>query len=153
MRRGTWLGAALLAGLASACGPGGDAATPAPPAAPAPETAAPVPAPGPPPAAATAVSGAQREAELIFSTRCATCHGPTGTGDGPGSVALEPKPRNFHDPAWQASVSDEHLRRIIVGGGSAVDRSPLMPPNPDLVTKPEVVAALVAHVRSLRSNP
>lgn len=34
-------------------------------------------------------------------------------------------------------------------GGAAVGRSPSMPGNPDLMSKPEVVAALVAHVRSL----
>jgi mono/diheme cytochrome c family protein len=146
--------AALLAALA--CGPSGDSAPPAQPAGPAPAPAPPAaapaaPAPTPTPAA-PAVSAAQREAEVVFSTRCATCHGPRGAGDGPGAVALEPKPRNFQDPAWQASVADDHLRRIIVGGGGAVGRSPLMPPNPDLVTKPEVVAALVAHVRGLRAR-
>jgi mono/diheme cytochrome c family protein len=152
------LAGALLAALA--CGPGGDSTPPAQPAAPAPVPSPPAAAPGQappasapaPPPAAPAVSAAQREAGVIFSTRCATCHGPRGTGDGPGAAALEPKPRNFQDPAWQASVADDHLRRIIVGGGGAVGRSPLMPPNPDLVTKPEVVEALVAHVRGLRAR-
>jgi mono/diheme cytochrome c family protein len=156
------LGAALLAALA--CGPGGESAPPAQPAAPAPAPPPPAAAPGQAPAAvpaapaptptppAPALSPAQREAELVFSTRCATCHGPRGAGDGPGAAALEPKPRNFQDPAWQASVADDHLRRIIVGGGDAVGRSPLMPPNPDLVTKPEVVAALVAHLRGLKAR-
>jgi hypothetical protein len=34
-------------------------------------------------------------------------------------------------------------------GGAAVGRSPTMPGNPDLMSKPEVVRALVAHVRGL----
>src|SRR5262245_47141497 len=110
-------------------------------------------APGaaPAPAAAPAAGGSEaaRQAAQIFATRCATCHGPEGRGDGPGSVGLDPKPRNYHDPGWQSTVSDAHLAAIIVGGGPAVERSPLMPPNPDLQGKPEVVAALVAHIRSL----
>jgi hypothetical protein len=83
--------------------------------------------------------------------RCSTCHGPQGAGDGPGAAGLEPKPRDFRDPAWQASVTDDHLRRIIVLGGPAVGKSPLMPPNPDLAGKDDVVGALVARIRSLAS--
>jgi mono/diheme cytochrome c family protein len=116
----------------------------APPAAGAP-AAAPVPAP----AAAPAAAAEGQEAEQIFATRCLTCHGPEGAGDGPGSAALEPKPRNFQDPAWQESVTDEHIEKIVMYGGAAVGRSPTMPGNPDLIAKPEVVRALAAHVRSL----
>jgi mono/diheme cytochrome c family protein len=126
----------------------------APPAAAPPEAAAPAPAapaaqaPSAPAAAPSA--GAVEEAKQIFSTRCFTCHGSEGAGDGPGSVALTPKPRNFQDGAWQDSVTDEHIEKIIMYGGAAVGRSPTMPGNPDLMSKPEVVRALVAHVRGLR---
>jgi mono/diheme cytochrome c family protein len=92
---------------------------------------------------------AQEEAQKIFSTRCFTCHGPKGEGNGPGSAALTPKPRNFTDAVWQASVTDDHIAKIIQYGGAAVGKSPSMPGNPDLMSKPQVVAALVAHVRSL----
>jgi hypothetical protein len=73
----------------------------------------------------------------------------TGMGDGPGSAALTPKPRNFHDKDWQASVNDDHIHKIILYGGAAVGRSPMMPGNPDLIAKPEVVKGLVAHIRDL----
>jgi hypothetical protein len=46
-------------------------------------------------------------------------------------------------------VSDEHIEKIVMYGGAAVGRSPTMPGNPDLMAKPEVVRALVAHVRGL----
>ena len=88
------------------------------------------------------------EAQEIFQVRCVTCHGATGKGDGPGSVALNPKPRNYASAEWQKSVTDEHLGKIIVEGGAAVGLSPLMPPNPDLADKPEVVNALVAVIRN-----
>jgi mono/diheme cytochrome c family protein len=92
---------------------------------------------------------AESEAEKIFSTRCFTCHGAAGEGNGPGSAALVPKPRNFTETAWQASVTDDHIAKIIQYGGAAVGKSPTMPGNPDLMSKPEVVQALVAHIRSL----
>jgi mono/diheme cytochrome c family protein len=92
---------------------------------------------------------AQAEAEKIFSERCVTCHGANGAGDGPASASLVPKPRNFQDPAWQKSVSDEHIEQIVQYGGAAVGKSAAMPANPDLTSKPAVVAALRAHVRSL----
>jgi len=75
------------------------------------------------------------------------CHGASGKGDGPVGAALNPKPRDLGDPVWQKSVTDEHIEKIIQGGGSAVGKSPLMPANPDLNAKPDVVKALRAMVR------
>jgi len=92
------------------------------------------------------------EAQEIFQSRCVTCHGTSGKGDGPGSAALDPKPRNYTSAEWQKSVTDEHLKKIIVEGGAAVGLSPLMPPNPDLIDKPQVVDALVAVIRNF-GNP
>lgn len=92
---------------------------------------------------------ARKEAAEIFSTRCMTCHGATGRGDGPASAGLTPKPRNFHDPAWQSSATDIHIETIIQFGGGSVGKSPAMPGNPDLVSKLEVVSALRAHIRNL----
>jgi mono/diheme cytochrome c family protein len=144
--------AALIGALALACGSDQEPAGGAAPAASTTAPAAVKPAePAAPPAASPAPGGsdAERQAGQIFATRCATCHGPEGRGDGPGAAGLDPKPRNYHDATWQASVRDEHLAKIIVQGGGAVGRSPLMPPNPDLVGKPDVVAALVKQIRSL----
>lgn len=90
----------------------------------------------------------RKEAETLFNTLCVTCHGQSGTGDGPGAVALDPKPRNYTDKAWQASVTDEALRTIIVRGGAAVGKSVNMPASPQLKDKPGVVQALVEKVRS-----
>jgi len=114
---------------------------------PAPPAAAPAFAPAPTPAG-DAVS-AKAEAEKIFSERCVTCHGAKGGGDGPASAGLVPKPRNFQDAAWHQSVSDEYIEQIVQYGGAAVGKSPAMPANPDLMSKPAVVAALRAYVRAL----
>ena len=90
---------------------------------------------------------AQKEAQEIFKTRCTMCHGEGGKGDGPAGVALNPKPRDMTDSAWQKSVTDEHIEKIILGGGQAVGKSVLMPANPDLANKPEVIKALRQIVR------
>jgi cytochrome c5 len=92
------------------------------------------------------------EAKEIFENRCTVCHGSLGKGDGPGSAALDPKPRDLTSAEWQGSVDDEHLRKIIVYGGSAVGKSATMPANPDLDAKPEVVAELVKLIRGLEGK-
>ena len=76
------------------------------------------------------------------------CHGAGGHGDGPGAAALNPKPRNYTDAAWQKSISDEAIAKIIVSRGAAVGKSPSMPANPDLASKPSVVSGFVSIVRS-----
>jgi len=146
--RGALIAASALA-FGVGCGPGGggSSSTPAP-AAPAPAAPAAPEAP-----AAAAPSGepsaaARQEAKDIFASRCTACHGPEGMGNGPASAGLTPPPRNFHDKAFQARATDEHIEQIIQYGGSAVGLSPAMPANPDLTSKPEVVAALREIIRS-----
>lgn len=97
-----------------------------------------------------AAGDAAADAKKIFATRCTTCHGMSGAGDGPAAVALTPKPRSFGDADWQAKVTDEHLAKVIVKGGLAVGLSPMMTANPDLETKPEVVKELVKMVRGFK---
>jgi uncharacterized membrane protein len=105
-------------------------------------------APPPPSAAApVAFAGPEEEAAHLFKSRCAACHGEHGLADTPTAQALNPRPRNFTDMAWQSRVTDEHLRQVVVGGGGAVGLNPLMPANPDLKDKPAVVDALVRTVR------
>jgi cytochrome c553 len=100
-------------------------------------------------AAATpaAAGGASEEAKNLFQMRCVICHGPNGKGDGAGAASLDPKPRDYTNKEWQASVTDEDLKKIIVGGGQSVGKSPLMPPNLDLGQKPEVLDGLIAVIR------
>ncbi len=90
------------------------------------------------------------KAKDIFRNRCVPCHGAVGQGDGPASATLNPKPRKYADPEWQASVTDEYLEKIIKYGGAAVGKSPVMPGNPD-ISDPAVIAGLKDIVRSF--NP
>ncbi|MBF6558796.1 MAG: c-type cytochrome [Candidatus Binataceae bacterium] len=100
-----------------------------------------------PPAAVTADARAQ--AAEIFTSRCATCHGDQGRGNGPAAANLNPRPVNFHSRKWQRSVTDARIAQAIVQGGKAVGLSAEMASNPDLENEPAVVAALVERVRKL----
>jgi cytochrome c5 len=113
-----------------------------------PRATEPAAAPADTAASAPEATGPEAQAALIFKTRCSTCHGTDGKGNGPASITLNPKPRNYTDPAWQKSVTDDHIAEIIVKGGAALGKSPNMLANPDLADKPDVVAALVKKVRS-----
>jgi mono/diheme cytochrome c family protein len=101
-----------------------------------------------PAASAQDVAAAAQEARQLFNTVCATCHGADGRGDGPGAAALNPKPRNYTDKAWQASVTDDHIKSTVLMGGAAVGKSPAMPAQPQLRDKPLVLDELVKIVRS-----
>ncbi len=95
----------------------------------------------------TAAIDPAKEAHALYQSRCATCHGRDGRGDGPASGMLNPKPRSFADATWQAGITDQAIDDIVLRGGAAVGKSPLMPPNPDLEGKRDVVVALRALVR------
>jgi mono/diheme cytochrome c family protein len=91
-----------------------------------------------------------QEARKLFNTKCFTCHGDHGAGDGPNAATLDPKPRAFGDAKWQASVTDEQIKKTIVEGGPAVGKSAAMSANPELQDKPEELTALVKIVRDFK---
>jgi hypothetical protein len=96
-----------------------------------------------------APEAARARASTIWAERCVPCHGANGRGDGPGAKLLPVKPRNFGDGAWQRSTDDARIAQVIVDGGMSVGLDRNMAANPDLRTKPEVVAALVELIRGL----
>lgn len=62
-----------------------------------------------------------------YNTFCASCHGMDGKANNATAMAMNPKPRNLTDAAWQDSVTDEHLTKLLEGGGAAVGLSATMP--------------------------
>jgi mono/diheme cytochrome c family protein len=109
-------------------------------------TGQPASAPEPPPPAPDPAADARN----LFKTKCIVCHGDHGAGDGPGAAALNPKPRAFADATWQASVTDEQIKKTILEGGAAVGKSAAMSANPELSDKPEELTALVKIVRDFK---
>jgi len=133
---------ALLSAVVAGCGGKPSSETPAKPATEQAPAATP-PAPAQTPAAS--LSPAELGAK-VFATRCALCHGPDGHGDGPGSAALKPKPRNFHDKAYMSTRTDAQLLEVIHQGKGA------MPKWGGVLSEAEINAAL-AHVRELGKKP
>ena len=96
------------------------------------------------------IAGPTREkARRLYQARCESCHGKSGAGDGPEAHKSNPRPRSFHVEGWQKSVTDAEIEKSIIGGGAAIGKSVVMPPNPDLAVKPELVEAMRAYVRHL----
>jgi len=89
------------------------------------------------------------ETEKVFNFYCAQCHGVGGKGDGPNvSEDFKVSPRNFTKAKEMNKLSDADLKNVILDGGPAVDKSPLMPPWGKTLT-PEQVDGLVKHLRKL----
>ena len=107
-----------------------------------PATEAPAPASSEPVAALDPAADAKAQ----FASKCATCHGADGHGDGAASAALDPKPRNFHDKAYMSSRTDAQLIQVITEGKG------VMPKWGGQLTEGQIVA-LVAHIRELGKTP
>jgi len=97
--------------------------------------------------------GQPSQAEVMFNTKCARCHGIGGDAHGPSTDSLQPRPHNYTDPAWQASITDDQIKEIIVRGGHNMGKSPAMPGNPTLKTHPEVLDGLVKLIRGFGKRP
>jgi mono/diheme cytochrome c family protein len=89
----------------------------------------------------------------MFDTKCARCHGIKGDAKGPSSDSLSPRPHNYTDPAWQASVTDDQIKEIIVRGGLNTGKSPAMPGNPTLKNRPGELDGLVKIIRGFGKRP
>ena len=140
----------LTLALAAGCGGGSKSGTDA---SNAPASSTPAPhettVTTPPPSSGTTPSGDALSGDLgtrVFAQRCALCHGPDGHGDGVGSKALNPKPRNFHDQAYMSTRTDAQLLEVIHNGKGA------MPKWGGVLSEAEIKAAL-AHIRELGKKP
>ena len=111
-------------------------------------TTTPEPAAGAADTAAAPATGESAEAATatLFKQRCALCHGPDGHGNGPGSAALKPAPRNFHDKAYMSTRTDAQLSEVIHRGKGA------MPKWGGILTDDQITG-LVKHVRKLGEQP
>jgi mono/diheme cytochrome c family protein len=85
-----------------------------------------------------------RAATALFSMRCASCHGEGGHGDGTGKPPGAQLP-DFASSAFQDARSDGQLYEAIAKGRG------LMPAFGAEITEAGI-AALIAHVRALRSE-
>lgn len=102
-------------------------------------------APAAEPAAPPPASGFN--AQQAYQAVCSSCHGPSGAGDGPAGVGLDPRPASFASGAFWAGRTDEQTVRAIRGGGAAVGKSAAMPAWGALYTEPQALE-LARYIRS-----
>jgi cytochrome c oxidase cbb3-type subunit 3 len=79
--------------------------------------------------------------DVTWRAQCASCHGPTGHGDGPQGPMVKASDLSRED--WQTKVKDEEIAATILNGKGRMPKFEL----PD-----EVVRGLVARVRAFRGK-
>jgi mono/diheme cytochrome c family protein len=88
----------------------------------------------------------------LYSVNCASCHGPRGGGDGPIAANMNPKPAAHSNGGYMNALSNEHLYKVIHGGGMAVGKSALMTAWGSVLSK-EQIQDVMAFTRSLADPP
>jgi mono/diheme cytochrome c family protein len=90
----------------------------------------------------------EAQGKRIFYTQCVWCHADA-TPAGPSNRSnLSPMPVLMNDGTALNHESDEYLENIIALGGSAVSRSPIMPPYDQTLTQQEI-QQVVAYTRAI----
>lgn len=85
--------------------------------------------------------GPSQAGAALYAVHCATCHGPTGLGDGPGAPPMARVP-NLTDPILAAQRSDADVEVLILAGRGFM-------PGFERTIPREGIRAIVEHVRSL----
>lgn len=62
-----------------------------------------------------APSGNPDRGRVVYDQHCASCHGPTGRGDGTAAIALSPRPASLIS-AGTSAKSDKELLSLIAEG-------------------------------------
>jgi mono/diheme cytochrome c family protein len=91
-----------------------------------------------------------------FKMICATCHGETGKGDGPGGQGIQPPPRDFSKGDFKFDADkngkpgeDADLKLVISKGAAEFGGSPLMTPWAGALSDADI-DNVIAVIRSLK---
>ena len=93
-----------------------------------------------------------------FTMICASCHGESGKGDGPGGRGLTPPPLDFTKAQFKFDADkngkmgeDADLKAVISQGAAAFGGSPLMTPWAGALTDADI-DNVIAFIRSLNAK-
>lgn len=94
----------------------------------------------------------QAQGKRIFYAQCVWCHADS-TPAGPSNRSnLTPVPPLLNDGSVLNSESDEFMQNIITLGGSAMGKSPMMPPYGRVLT-PEEIRSVISFTRAIAQPP
>ena len=93
-----------------------------------------------------------------FKMICATCHGESGKGDGPGGQGIQPPPRDFTKGDFKFDANkngkageDADLKLVISKGAAEFGGSPLMTPWAGTLSDADI-DNVIAVIRSLKGK-
>jgi mono/diheme cytochrome c family protein len=85
------------------------------------------------------------QGRVLYTTHCASCHGPDGAGDGEAGTALNPPPANLIWASGRPIATDAYLFWTIAAGGPPVGSA--MPPFEGVLRETQIWQ-VIAHLRS-----
>jgi mono/diheme cytochrome c family protein len=86
------------------------------------------------------------EGKKLYEANCASCHGPSGLGNGPAGQALNPPPANLAATSQMPMATDGYLYWTIAEGG--VPLGTAMPPFKGAL-KPDQIWQIILYLRRL----
>jgi mono/diheme cytochrome c family protein len=92
-------------------------------------------------AMATTTSAQAQDAAALYKTKCAKCHGATGTGDGAAAKTMKIEMKDLTDAKTLADVTDAKLTELFAKGEGKMPKYDTL--------KPEEVKALIGYVRGM----
>lgn len=94
----------------------------------------------------------QAQGKRVFYQQCVWCHADA-TPAGPSNRSnLTPVPSLLNDGATLNAESDEYMQNIITLGGSAMGKSPMMPPYGRMLSAEEI-RSVIAFTRAIAQPP
>lgn len=96
----------------------------------------------------TSLTREEQHGKVLYEYYCVLCHGETGEGDGFNSFSLSTPPARHTDATLMGTLSDTQIQLVIREGGSALGRSPQMPPWGRVLTDQEIFD-MTAFIRTL----
>jgi mono/diheme cytochrome c family protein len=95
----------------------------------------------PAPSSSAAANPTLTLVEVTWRNQCASCHGPTGRGDGPQGPMMHAP--NLTLAEWQAKVTDQEIASVIRNGKNRM---------PQFDFPDDVVSGLVARIRASKGR-